>query len=275
MGRTLFIVSLFILLFAGATFFVGYFNVISPAQSSGDLSDSQTINTNSNSIGALNSFDYTYYPIYSQINVIFAFVANDNANLFFSLELSTDIGDPGSIGDISIGVTSGEQYQIEFSIYVYELFPLFLSPQFQKLGNTFNLNLVASTETGNVNINYLMVGKVYNKIIVPISLIIAVVGVVVLIAAIATRSRGPKVGKPLRYQAALYEPTLNGSPGQQSRSGGFGSKSKQKSPKPAKQSKKPKPTRGAQTTGSANRCNQCSKPVPRRAQYCPHCYARQ
>jgi hypothetical protein len=275
MGRTLFIVSLFILLFAGATFFVGYFNVISPAQSSGDLSDSQTINTSGNSIGILNSFDYSYYPIYSQINVILAFVADDNVRLFFSLELNTDIGSPDEPIDVTtIDVNAGEQHQIEFSIYVFELFPLFLSPQFQKIGNTFNLDLIASTETGNVNIDYLMVGKVYNKIIIPVSLIIAVVGVVVLIAAIASRSRGPKVGKPLRYQSALYEPTLSGSSEQQSRTKGFSQKSKQKS-KPVKQTKKPKPTLGAQATGSANRCNQCSKPVPRRAQYCPHCYARQ
>ncbi|OLS25956.1 MAG: hypothetical protein HeimC3_12300 [Candidatus Heimdallarchaeota archaeon LC_3] len=271
MGKALFIVSLIIMIVAGGALVLGFVNVL-PSQQFQDPNESATFSGSQTTISLFTGNQVAYNPIYNEIKVELFLIASSDAELTITVFIEENTGSSLNI-DKNVQVFADNQVNIVFSIYAVDVFPALLGPSYKLTGDSINVDLlVTKTDGGSVSVSYVAKASLYWKIFIPISILLTMVGVVALIIAFATKSRGPKVGKPLKYQAAVFEPTLSESSQQ---FGGRSSSSKKIKDKKAKQSKSNKRTRGPQVTSSADRCKQCSKPVPKQAQYCPHCYARQ
>ncbi|MFW9928866.1 MAG: hypothetical protein ACFFD1_05720, partial [Candidatus Thorarchaeota archaeon] len=260
-------------------FVVGFTNVVPmPNQSLPDTSNSTTITSGSPLILDIfgNNYEVSYYPLLNQIDAIIVLQSTSDAQLSINLILDEQNGLQGALlqNPQQVTLRANEPQQIEIKFYPNNgpiPIPLY-SPSYNPQGNSFNLQFeVANVQGGSVTVNYTYNGKLYWMILAPISLLTLIIGVIVFIIGLVL-NRGGANGrpKPLKYQSAVYEPNLSGM------SSSSSSRRTQKTKSSFSQQKgKTQPPRATTAGVSTALCKQCGKPVPRRAQYCPHCYARQ
>ena len=115
-------------------------------------------------------------------------------------------------------------------------------------------------------------GEIINKLVLPLTLILTIVGLAIIAISLVLTYRKRSAARPrsLAYQSSLYEPTL------------FSSVQKNQGRQITRAPKTPsnRATRGntpiiPKTASNVARCKSCQKPIPAKSQYCPHCYTRQ
>ncbi|MHA2362984.1 MAG: hypothetical protein ACXAC7_03435 [Candidatus Hodarchaeales archaeon] len=146
----------------------------------------------------------------------------------------------------------------------YTIFRIPIIMQGYKVSNNNQHQYVLTIESDTAtSFTYQLKITAKSLLLVPIGGIIALIGLIITIIGAVLKPK--EVGRPQRLSLQpAFEPTLGGGT-RRSTSPGRGSKKKGKSKKKG----------GPPKRASSTNCSSCGQVMPRNAQYCPHCYARQ
>lgn len=166
---------------------------------------------------------------------------------------------------------SGGRNQVDLVFPVNQIISIPLLMAGQKIDSNIRHQYILGIESNN-SFSYDIESELNDRLLAPIGLVLLVIGLIVTILGLVLSENGAKQqkGRALPLQPA-FEPTLGGGSRKVSASSSRRSSKTQSKKKDSKKGKAASSSRKASTAT----CRSCGGVMPRNAQYCPHCYARQ